>query len=84
VLTSFPGVGPLIGARLLAEIGDDRDHFTDARALKAYAAARRSPRHRDREAQAPPQAQAELRVEQRPPRFMTERFPNPTHAVGMT
>ncbi len=37
VLTSFPGVGPLVGARLLAEIGDDRHRFTDARALKAYA-----------------------------------------------
>ncbi|WP_243717817.1 IS110 family transposase, partial [Actinomadura sp. KC345] len=37
IITSMPGVGPLIGARLLAEIGDDRTRFTDARALKAYA-----------------------------------------------
>lgn len=37
ILTSFPGVGPLVGARVLAEIGDDRDRFTDARGLKAYA-----------------------------------------------
>ncbi len=36
VLTSFPGVS-LVGARLLAEIGDDRTRFADARALKAYA-----------------------------------------------
>jgi transposase len=37
VITSFPGLGALLGARVLAEIGDDRDRFTDARALKAYA-----------------------------------------------
>jgi transposase len=37
VITSFPGLGALLGARVLAEIGDDRGRFTDARALKAYA-----------------------------------------------
>lgn len=37
VLLSFPGIGPQLGARILAEIGDDRTRFTDARALKAYA-----------------------------------------------
>lgn len=37
VITSFPGMGDLSGARLLAEIGDDRSRFADARALKAYA-----------------------------------------------
>ncbi len=37
VIVSFPGLGELSGARVLAEIGDDRDRFTDARALKAYA-----------------------------------------------
>ncbi|MFG1761686.1 IS110 family RNA-guided transposase, partial [Micromonospora echinofusca] len=37
VITSFPGMGDLSGARLLAEIGDDRTRFSDARALKAYA-----------------------------------------------
>ncbi|MFI5497151.1 IS110 family transposase [Actinoplanes sp. NPDC051859] len=37
VITSFPGMGDLSGARLLAEIGDDRSRFTDARGLKAYA-----------------------------------------------
>lgn len=37
IITSFPGLGDLSGARLLAEIGDDRARFTDARALKAYA-----------------------------------------------
>ncbi|MGW3683944.1 IS110 family transposase [Streptomyces prasinus] len=37
VITSFPGLGALSGARVLAEIGDDRSRFADARALKAYA-----------------------------------------------
>ncbi|MGW0886302.1 IS110 family transposase [Streptomyces sp. NPDC002671] len=37
IITSFPGLGPLSGARVLAEIGDDRNRFTDARGLKAYA-----------------------------------------------
>jgi transposase len=36
-ITSFPGFGDQTGARVLAEIGDDRDRFTDPRALKAYA-----------------------------------------------
>ncbi|WP_431904901.1 IS110 family transposase [Nonomuraea sp. bgisy101] len=37
VILSFPGLGDMLGARLLAEIGDDRDRFADARAIKAYA-----------------------------------------------
>lgn len=37
ILLSFPGLGVLTGARVLAEIGDDRDRFADARCLKAYA-----------------------------------------------
>ncbi len=37
IITSFPGVGSLVGARILAEIGDDRTRFADARGLKAYA-----------------------------------------------
>jgi transposase len=37
IITSFPGLGPLTGARVLAEIGDDRSRFQDARGLKAYA-----------------------------------------------
>ncbi|MGI5328295.1 IS110 family transposase [Actinomadura nitritigenes] len=37
VITSFPGLGEQTGARLLAEVGDDRVRFTDARALKAFA-----------------------------------------------
>jgi transposase len=37
IITSFPGLGDSTGARILAEIGDDRSRFGDARALKAYA-----------------------------------------------
>jgi transposase len=37
ILLSFPGIGTQLGARILAEIGDDRKRFSDARALKAYA-----------------------------------------------
>jgi transposase len=37
IITSFPGLADLTGARVLAEIGDDPTRFTDARALKAYA-----------------------------------------------
>jgi len=37
ILTSFPGVGTLTGARILAEIGDDRSRFAEARNLRAYA-----------------------------------------------
>jgi transposase len=37
IITSFPGLGDLTGARVLAEIGDDRNRFADARAVKAYA-----------------------------------------------
>ncbi|WP_425824954.1 IS110 family transposase [Streptomyces fractus] len=37
VITSFPGLGSLLGARVLAEVGDDRSRFADARALKSYA-----------------------------------------------
>lgn len=37
IITSFPGLADSTGARVLAEIGDDRARFTDARALKAHA-----------------------------------------------
>jgi transposase len=37
IITSFPGIGTLTGARVLAETGDDRSRFQDARGLKAYA-----------------------------------------------
>lgn len=37
IIASFPGLSDLMGARVLAEIGDDRARFADARALKCYA-----------------------------------------------
>lgn len=37
IITSFPGLGLLAGARVLAEIGDDPTRFSDPRGLKAYA-----------------------------------------------
>ena len=37
IIVSFPGLGNLAGARVLAEIGDDRTRFADARGLKAFA-----------------------------------------------
>jgi transposase len=37
IITSFTGLGDTTGARILGEIGDDRNRFADARALKAYA-----------------------------------------------
>ncbi|MEU9019166.1 IS110 family transposase [Actinomadura sp. NPDC048394] len=39
IYASMPGVGPIIGARLLAEIGDAPDRFGTARGLRAYAGA---------------------------------------------
>jgi transposase len=36
-LGELPGIGPLTGARVLGEIGDDRARFADARGLKSYA-----------------------------------------------
>jgi transposase len=39
IITSFPGLGALTGARVLAETGDDRSRFQDAKSLKAYAGA---------------------------------------------
>jgi transposase len=39
VVASFPGLGAVLGARVLAEIGDDPTRFADGRALKAFAGA---------------------------------------------
>lgn len=39
IITSLPGLGRLTGARVLAEVGDDRSRFADPRTLKAYAGA---------------------------------------------
>jgi transposase len=37
IITSFPGMGTVLGARILGEIGDDRSRFATARGLKAFA-----------------------------------------------
>lgn len=37
IITSFPGLSTISGARMLAEIGDDRTRFASARSIKAYA-----------------------------------------------
>lgn len=37
VISSFPGLGTVLGARILGEIGDDRNRFATARGLKAFA-----------------------------------------------
>ena len=39
IITSFPELGSLTGARVPAEIGNDRSRFQDAKGLKAYAGA---------------------------------------------
>lgn len=39
IILSFPGLGIQLGARVLAEIGDDCTRFADACGLKAYAGA---------------------------------------------
>jgi transposase len=37
ILTSQPGLGPILGARVLAEFGDDNTRYADAKARKNYA-----------------------------------------------
>jgi transposase len=37
IYTSQPGLGVILGARVLAEFGDDRNRFADAKARKNYA-----------------------------------------------
>jgi transposase len=38
IITSQPGLGPILGARVLAEFGDDPCRYADAKARKNYAA----------------------------------------------
>src|SRR5918997_1203644 len=38
IISSQPGLGPILGARVLAEFGDDPDRYTDAKSRKNYAA----------------------------------------------
>jgi transposase len=37
IITSQPGLGPVLGARVLAEFGDDPDRYVSAKARKNYA-----------------------------------------------
>jgi transposase len=37
LITSLPGLGPILGARLLGEFGDDPQRYLDAKARKSYA-----------------------------------------------
>ena len=37
IITSFPGLGPILGARVLGELGDDPHRFTDAAAVRSFA-----------------------------------------------
>jgi transposase len=37
IILSQPGLGPILGARVLAEFGDDPDRYTDAKCRKNYA-----------------------------------------------
>ena len=37
IITSFPGLGPVLGARILGELGDDPHRFTDARGVRSFA-----------------------------------------------
>ena len=37
LITSVPGLGSILGARILGELGDDRVRFADARSVKAFA-----------------------------------------------
>lgn len=39
IITSLPGPSVMSGARVLAQIGDDRGRFADAKSLKAYVGA---------------------------------------------
>jgi hypothetical protein len=39
IISSQPGLGPVLGARVLAEFGDDPDRYTDAKSRKSYAGA---------------------------------------------
>jgi transposase len=37
IITSFPGLEPILGARLLGELGDDPHRFTDDRGVRSFA-----------------------------------------------
>ncbi len=47
VVLSLPGLGTVLGARVLGEFGDDRTRYASAKSRKTTAGRRRSPRPRD-------------------------------------
>ena len=55
IITSFPGLGSLTGARVLAETGDDRSRFADAKRTQGLRRSRaRHPGQRQNHRRAPP------------------------------
>ena len=48
IITSFPGLGIVLGARILGEIGDDRPGSPTPKPSKRSPGPRRSPEHRAR------------------------------------
>lgn len=87
VVTSFPGLADLTGARVLAEIGDDRTRFTNDRALKAYAGSAPATRASGRRSPSPIDA-SRTTVSPRPdgsgpsPRLPTKARPAITICAG--
>jgi transposase len=45
IITSMPGLGPVLGARVLGELGDDPDRFADVRGVRSFAGTAPSPGH---------------------------------------
>jgi transposase len=54
IILSQPGLGPILGARVLAEFGDDPHRYCDGKARRNYAATSPSPGHRERRRSSPP------------------------------
>ncbi|MGF6884769.1 hypothetical protein ABIA39_007050 [Nocardia sp. GAS34] len=74
IITSFPGLADLTGARVPAEIGDDRTKFATDRALKAYAGSAPVTAHPARRSPSPT---AESRTTARPPPAGSGHSPPP-------
>jgi transposase len=54
IYLSQPGLGAILGARVLAEFGDDPRRYADGKARRNYAGTSRSPAHRARKRSSPP------------------------------
>lgn len=53
IIDSLPGLGVVLGSRVLAEFGDDSDRYRDARSRKTTPARPRSPGHLARSGSSP-------------------------------